>query len=100
MGTWGRAILSDDFARDIYDEFISSYNRGVARDEITEQLIRSSRGEIADADDGPVFWLALAKAQWDTGTVDRRILERIEAIVTRGEGLVDCNSEFSSGVIE
>jgi hypothetical protein len=87
MGTWGRAILSDDFARDVYDEFIANYNRGVDRETISQQLIQSSTNEISDTDDGPVFWLALAKAQWDTGPVQTAVLARVEEIVANGEGL-------------
>jgi hypothetical protein len=74
MGTWGRAVLSDDFARDTYDEFIRSFNAGGDRAAITRQMITSSAEEISDSDDGPIFWLALAKAQWDTGPVDQEVL--------------------------
>jgi len=87
MGTWGRAILSDDFARDTYDEFIRSFNAGEERAAITRQMITSSAEDISDTDDGPIFWLALAKAQWDTGSVDQEVLGRVEDIVGHGGGL-------------
>jgi len=87
MGTSGRAILADDFARDIYDAFMRSFNGGGERQSITRQLIASSADSIGDSDDGPIFWLALAKAQWDTGVVDRDVLSRVEQIISLGEGL-------------
>jgi hypothetical protein len=87
MGTWGKAILSDDEARDVYDAYIRAYNAGGEPSEITRELIATSAEQIEDSDDGPIFWLALAKAQWDVGALDADVASRIEGIVAGGAGL-------------
>lgn len=87
MGTWGRGILSDDFARDIYDDYVRAFNRGEERDQITQRLIAANAHGIDDPDEGPVFWLALAKAQWDTGPVDDQLLAQVEDLAASDRGL-------------
>ena len=87
MGTWGPAILSDDFARDVYDCYLRAYNAGAERDQIAAELLAANVHALKDPDDGPVFWLALAKAEWDTGAVDPEVLVRVEQLVATGQGM-------------
>src|SRR5438445_3902183 len=75
VGTWGRAILSDDFARDVYDEYLRLYDAGRGREEIARQLLSAHSADL-DEDDVPLFWLALAKAEWETGEVSANVLSR------------------------
>ena len=86
VGTWGRAILSDDFARDVYDEYLRLYDAGRGREEIARQLLSAHSADL-DEDDVPLFWLALAKAEWETGEVSANVLSRVAITVADERGL-------------
>jgi hypothetical protein len=87
MGTWSTSILGDDFASDVYGEFIEAYNDGKELKTIRHELESKNRSEINDSDDGSIFWLALAKAQWDCGSLDSDVLVKVGAIVNQELGL-------------
>jgi hypothetical protein len=93
MGTWGFDILDDDTARDVYDDYIKHFNVGRTREEITGKLEAAWRDTIDDEDEGPVYWIALAKAQWDCGLLDDAVLKRVREIVKNGEGLARWEDE-------
>lgn len=87
MGAWSTSILSDDFASDVYAGFMDAYNDGVELEAIRTTLERECADALADSDEGPVFWLALAKAQWDCGALEVDVRERVRHIVENGLGL-------------
>lgn len=87
MGAWGTAILSDDTAQDVYSDYMDRYDENVDVTEIRRRLEAENAEVIADPDDGPVFWLALAKAQWMCGVLDADILQRVTEIVLQDIGL-------------
>jgi hypothetical protein len=87
MGAWGPAILSDDLARDIFGEYVEMYNDGEDHSAIRARLEATYSDAIGDADEGPVFWLALARAQWECGALEPDVLEQVRDIVTRGRGI-------------
>lgn len=64
MGTWGVAIFSDDAAADVRDEWRGYLGEGLSGQQATDKLLKSWSASLDDPDDGPVFWLALAAAQW------------------------------------
>jgi hypothetical protein len=87
MGTWGAGILDDDFARDVYDVYMDAVRDGKApADAVAAVRARFAR-EIADPDEETVAWLALARAQRDTGAVDPALVARVQGIVNDGQGL-------------
>ena len=67
MGTWGTAIFSDDLASDIRNDYIALLQKDTTNEDATDQLMRKYQQSIGDADEGPVFWLALAAIQWKYG---------------------------------
>lgn len=87
MGTWGFGILQDDAARDVYDDYFRQFNAG----ETHSKILRELRGEFADAlddpDDAILFWLAVARAQWECGALQPVVKKRVEQIVRRGDDL-------------
>ena len=87
MGTWGTGILDDDFARDVYDRYEDASGSGQPAEAIVKALVGEFAEQIADPDEGPVFWLALARAQWDYATVDKSVSARVEEIISKGLGL-------------
>lgn len=81
MGTWGAKLTNDDFTLDIISEFFELFDNGEDPKDIRTKLESSYADSIEDADEGHLFWLALAKAQWDIGFLDKDILEKVEDIV-------------------
>jgi hypothetical protein len=70
MGVSSTALYSDDTACEVRDEFVQLLSRLRDPARAMEMLIRSWSEQIADIDDGPVFWLALAETQWRYGCLD------------------------------
>jgi len=89
MGTWGFNILDDDFVRDVYDDYMEAFNVKVPADEIMRELLNEHPSDIDDEDDdeGALFWLAVAKAQWDCGHLQPDVVARVRRIVEEGLGL-------------
>ncbi len=84
MGTWGTGVIQDDIAADILSDFFDLYNEDVELSEIRDKLEKSNKEMIEDANQGYLFWLALAKAQWDVGGLDDDILAHVEQIINSG----------------
>jgi len=93
MGAWGTAILSDDLARDVYDEYMDKYDEGIDHSAIYELLLKSFAEALYDADEGPVFWLALAKAQWECGVLQDDVFERVTRIIESNDGMARLEEE-------
>ena len=87
MGAWSTTILGDDFAADVYGEFLDAYNDGKELSAIRRELEMKNKNELNDPDEGPIFWLALAKAQWDCGFLDSDVLTKVGEIVNQELGL-------------
>ncbi|MRG46902.1 hypothetical protein GFS24_17405 [Chitinophaga sp. SYP-B3965] len=77
MGTWGTGITDNDNSADIYDEFFEEFDKGVHPARISKNVIANNQDSI-DSND---FWLALALAQWETGSLDPAIFTRVKDIV-------------------
>ena len=87
MGAWGTAILEDDVTADVYADFMERFDAGMTPAGIRKELESDYADGIEDQDDGPLFWLALAKAQWECGRLQSDVLAKVSAIVTTGEGI-------------
>jgi hypothetical protein len=87
MGTWGTAIQSNDTSLEVYWLFFDLFNKGHEVKEISERLINENQETIAGEDDCSNFWLALAKAQWETGQLDPVVLSIVEDIIVNGKDL-------------
>jgi hypothetical protein len=89
MGTWGFGILDDDQARDVYDRYVDADASGAHAD--ADAIVRTLRASFADLiddpDEGPVFWLAIAQAQWERSGVTPEVRKHVDDIVARGLGL-------------
>ena len=85
MGAWETGILDDDVALDLYQDYLEKWDAGVDSPEAIRAALESANAElIADYDDGPVFYLALAKAQWECGVLQPNVLARIEEALADG----------------
>jgi len=87
MGTSGTALYSDDTASDVRDEFVELLSRLRDPAQTTSRLLRSWKERIADTDDGPVFWLALAETQWKYGCLDQAVKSRAIEVIDKESDL-------------
>lgn len=87
MGTWSESILADDDAQDVVHHYRRLYNQGMEHTAVRQALEQGWAEAIADSDEGPIFWFAVAAAQWEFGALDADLLERIREIVEQGRGL-------------
>ncbi len=83
MGAWGTAIFADDFACDVREDYLARLANG-AKPGAASRDMRAEYGAMADDDEGPIFWLALAATQWEYGALDAMVKRRALAIITRG----------------
>jgi hypothetical protein len=84
MGTWGPGIFSDDTARDIRAGWRDALMEGLSAQQATKRLMESYRDVLKDRDEAPVFWLALAAAQHQTGRLLPDVRDRALALIDNG----------------
>jgi len=87
MGTWGTGISSNDTFEDIYSEFFELFNKGLEVKEITRTIIQNNKDLQSDYEDMHSFWFAIAKAQWECGSLDNDVLEMVKSIIVSGQDL-------------
>jgi len=87
MGAWGTAIFADDLACDVRDGFRRLVAEGSAGPEATDRLLREWAEVLEDEEEGPVFWLALAAAQWDCGRLEERVKAKALDVIQSGVAL-------------
>jgi hypothetical protein len=87
MGAWGNKLFDDDTACDVRDEYVRLLSEGLAGPAATDRLLDRWKEATADADEGPVFWLALAVTQHKHGRLERRVKERALAVLDEELGL-------------
>lgn len=81
MGTWGMGVLESDIAADVYGEYMEMYDEDHDTGEI--RAVLQDRWDSCLPDE-PVFWLALAQAQWECGCLDSDVQAQVEHIVASG----------------
>lgn len=87
MGNWSTAIKDSDAFSDVYGDFFELYNNGENPKEITEKIL-SENFEILEIDsEKNDFWFAIALAQWETKTLDEKILKKVENIINSGDDI-------------
>ena len=88
MGTWGTAIKDNDAFADIYSEFFELYNDGGQPSEISEKIIKENWEILEIEEEKHSLWFALALAQWETKSLDAKVLETVDTIITSGADLI------------
>jgi hypothetical protein len=87
MGTWGTGLYSDDFAADLRGDFRDLLGEGLAGRDAVDRLMSDYADSLADPDEEPVFWLALADISWKVGRMDERVRENALRIIDEGRDL-------------
>lgn len=96
MGTTGAALFSDDVASDVKRDFLNLLRRGVEPASAVDILKRDWADAIADTDDGPTFWLALAATQWACGCLGDEVKRKAIEAIDHGNDL----ARWSGGALE
>jgi hypothetical protein len=87
MGAWGYGIRQDDFVCDVIGVFKDLLKAGKSVREATEAVRSKFAGAMQDADDGPLFSIALADVQWTYGELEAQILNRVKEDLDSGRSL-------------
>lgn len=87
MGAWGYGVRQDDFVLDVIGDFEDLLKAGKSTAEATAAVRSKFAAEMMDADDGPLFWLALADVQWTYGELEPQIRDRVQEDLDSGRSL-------------
>jgi len=87
MGTWSTAIKDSDAFADIYSEFFDLYNKGGQPDIISKKVIDDNWEILEIKEEKNSLWFALALAQWETKSLDPKVLLTVENIISSGVDL-------------
>jgi hypothetical protein len=87
MGASGVGLFHDDVAVDVRTEYLDLLAAGASDAEAFRTMLRQWKEPIADSDDGPVFWLALAVTQWEYGRLHPRAKSQALKIIAHGKSI-------------
>lgn len=87
MGTWGTAIKNSDAFADVYSEFFDLYNKGGKPEIISKKVVENNWEILEIEEEKNSLWFALALAQWETKSLDPKVLSTVENIITSGADL-------------
>lgn len=87
MGAWGHGIRQDDFVCDVIGAFEELLKAGTSVAHATEAVKATFAAARKDADDGPLFWIALAEVQWTYGDLEPQVLKRVKEDFDSGRAL-------------
>lgn len=87
MGAWGVAVFSDDLAADIRGDFRELIGDGLTPSEATDRLKAEYASSLANPDEMPVFWIALALSQWKLGRLEESTKKMALQVIDDGTDL-------------
>lgn len=80
MGAWGPGFFSDDQTSDVRDDYLDGLRKGQTPEKVVEQMVTTFQPE-QDEESGYLFWLTIAKLQWEYGHLSDSIRKRALAIL-------------------
>lgn len=86
MGTWGTGITDNDTASEVYADYVSLLEIHSAT-QTMEKLVAFYRSKVESHEEQYHFWLAVAKAQLDTQTLQPDVFEKVKAIIVNEDDL-------------
>jgi hypothetical protein len=87
MGAWGFGIRQDDLVLDVIAAFEDELKAGKGVEGATDAVTAKYAAEVADSDDEPLLWIALADVQWTYGALSPQVLSRVRADLDSGRSL-------------
>lgn len=76
MGAWGTSLYSNDSASDIRGDYLELLKTGKTNLEAENILIEDNQEFIANPEEAPLFWFALADMQWNYGRLTPEVKEK------------------------
>ena len=76
MGVWGFSLYENDIGSDVRAYFEAQLRNGKSGSTITQELVEQYQDALADPEDAPAFWLALADTQWDLGRLEKGVKDK------------------------
>lgn len=86
MGSWGVGLFSDDVACDVRDDYRAALEDGLTADAARDRVLERFADALADTEEGPLVWLALAATAWKKGRLDHATRDQALGIIARREG--------------
>lgn len=87
MGTWGTGVFSNDLASDLRADYREAITDGKEHSDAMDLLSKSYRESLADPEEAPVFWIALAAVAWDLGRLDDNLRTKAITVIKDGGDL-------------
>jgi hypothetical protein len=87
MGAWGVAVFSDDLAADVRGDFRDLIGEGLTIVQAVDRLMSEYQPSLNDPEEMPVFWIALASAQWKLGRLEDRTKQKALDVIETGKDL-------------
>lgn len=87
MGSWGVGLFSDDLACDVRDDYLAALADGLSADAARDRVLDRYSDALADTDEGPLVWLALAATAWKAGRLDDSTRDHALKIIAGRDGL-------------
>ncbi len=87
MAASGVGLFQDDVAADVRSEYLDLLASGASDVDAFRTMVREWKESLADSDDGPVFWLALAATQWEYGRLHPRAKVEALKVIDQGKGI-------------
>ena len=87
MGAWGFGIRQDDLVLDVIGAFEDELKAGKGVEGATDAVTAKFAADVADTDDEPLLWIALADVQWTYGELAPQVLSRVRADFDSGRSL-------------
>ena len=85
MGVWGISLYENDIGSDFRAYFEAQLRNGKSGSTITQELVEQYQDALADPEDAPAFWLALADTQWDLGRLEKGVKDKALFYLEYGE---------------
>lgn len=88
MGAWGTGISSSDEYKDIYDEIMDDYNKGIPINVVIDGILRKYEKDYED-DINYLhnLYFAAAYSCWECGYLNEYVYEKVKDVITQGEDI-------------
>lgn len=87
MAAQRTGILQNDCIKQIYQNYLLCWDSGVDTPAAIRTVLEAENAVLLeDSSTTPLFWLALARAQWECGVLEADILAKVSHLVQHGAG--------------
>ncbi len=84
MSAWGTGIFANDMAADVRVAFRRKTDDGKTPTAARKEMLQKLKPALADSDDGPIIWLALAATQIECNCLEELVRTKALSIIDAG----------------